>query len=149
MDDIDKKILNEIQSCFPITERPYKYLGDKLNCTEDEIFLRVKRLIKDGIIRRIGGSFSPKKLGFVSTLCAAKVPEDKIEKFVEVVNKYSGVTHNYFRDHEYNIWFTFIAPDMKLIKNHISQIGRSTGVNDILNLPSLKAYKILVDFHIS
>jgi len=49
-------------------------------------------------------------------LCAAKVPEDKIEKFVEVVNKYSGVTHNYFRDHEYNIWFTFIAPDMNLIK---------------------------------
>ena len=149
MDDIDKKLLNEVQLGFPITERPYKYLGDQLNCTENEIFVRIKRLIKDGIIRRIGGSFSSKKLGFRSTLCAAKVPEAEIGEFVEEVNKYSEVTHNYLRSHEYNVWFTFIASDMSVINNYINQIVRYTGVKDILNMPALTTYKILVDFHIS
>jgi len=146
MDDIDRKLLNEIQANFPVTQRPYKNLGVRLNCSEDIILTRIKRLKKEGIIRRIGGNFNSQRIGFTTTLCAAKVPDDTIEKFVRVVNKYPGVTHNYRRDHHYNIWFTFVAPNMKIIDKYIDEIMKHTGVREILNLPAVKRFKIVVNF---
>jgi DNA-binding Lrp family transcriptional regulator len=92
MDKTDKDILNEIQSDFPLTPRPYLVLGNRLGMSESEVFSRVKQLKKAGIIRRIGGNFHSNRLNFQSTLCAAKVPEEKIEHFVEVVNQHPGVT---------------------------------------------------------
>lgn len=149
MDDIDRKLLNEIQSDFPITKRPYKDLGARLDCSEDGIFKRIGRLKKAGIIRRIGGNFDSKRLGFATTLCAAKVPDDKINRFMEAVNRYPEVTHNYIRDHHYNIWFTFVAPNMKVIDRYIEEIIEYTGVREILNLPAVRTFKILVDFDIA
>jgi len=146
MDDIDRKLLNEIQSDLPVTRRPYKDLGARLSCSEDSILTRIKRLKKDGIIRRIGGNFDSQRLCFATTLCAAKVPDDKIEEFVRVVNKYPEVTHNYLRDHHYNMWFTFAAPNMKVIDRYIDEIIKYTGVEEILNLPAVKTFKILVNF---
>lgn len=146
MDDIDKKLLNEIQSNFPITERPYADLGNLLNCSEGEILRRVQALKDKGIIRRIGGNFESQRLGFTTTLCAAKVPDDKLIGFVQTVNQYTGVTHNYLRDHYFNIWFTFVAPNMNDINRHIDEIIKSTGVREILNLPAVRTFKILVDF---
>ena len=146
IDDIDRKLLNEIQANFPVTQRPYKNLGVRLNCSEDIILTRIKRLKKEGIIRRIGGNFNSQRIGFTTTLCAAKVPDDTIEKFVRVVNKYPGVTHNYRRDHHYNIWFTFVAPNMKIIDKYIDEIMKHTGVREILNLPAVKRFKIVVNF---
>ena len=87
MDVIDRKIINAIQSDFPITPQPYQELGKQLHLSEDEILDRVKALKAAGIIRRIGGNFQSHKLNYKSTLCAARVPEDKIEDFVEIVNK--------------------------------------------------------------
>ncbi len=81
IDDIDRAILNRIQSDFPITSRPYRTIAEELGLSEDGVLKRVLRLKESGIIRRIGGNFTPEKLGFVSTLCAAKVPEDKISQF--------------------------------------------------------------------
>jgi DNA-binding Lrp family transcriptional regulator len=112
IDDVDKAILNRIQSDFPITSRPYRTIAEDLGLSEADVLKRVTHLKAAGIIRRIGGNFTPEKLGFVSTLCAAKVPEDKISQFTEVVNRYPGVTHNYRRENEFNIWFTFIATSM-------------------------------------
>ena len=146
MDDIDRKLLNEIQANFPVTQRPYKDLGVRLNCSEDIILTRIKRLKKEGIIRRIGGNFDSQRISFATTLCAAKVPDDTIEKFVRVVNKYPGVTHNYRRDHQYNIWFTFVAPNIKIIDKYIEEIMKHTGVREILNLPAVKRFKIVVNF---
>jgi len=146
MDDIDRKLLNEIQSDFPATQRPYKDLGVRLSCSEDNILMRIKRLKKEGIIRRIGGNFDSQRIGFTTMLCAARVSDDTIEKFVRVVNKYPGVTHNYLRDHHYNIWFTFVAPNMKAIDKYIEEIMKHTGVREILNLPAVKTFKILVNF---
>ena len=148
MDDIDKAILNEIQSDFPVTARPYHELGERLNLPESELLERVRRLKEAGIIRRIGGSFDSKKLNFTSTLCAAKVPEDKIDRFVEVVNRYQGVTHNYLRNHEYNVWFTFIAPDMQDIDDALQEIAQETGVTEIRNLSAVRMFKIKVDFEV-
>jgi DNA-binding Lrp family transcriptional regulator len=148
MNTTDRKILNEIQSDFPITSRPYRDLGKRLNLTEDKVLSAVRRLKEEGVIRRIGGNFQSSRLNFASTLCAAKVPEEKIDSFVEVVNRYPGVTHNYLRNNTYNIWFTFIAEDMNFIENALKEISEETGIEEILNLPAEKMFKIKVDFEV-
>ena len=146
MDKTDKNILNEIQYDFPISSRPYHELGERLNLSESEIINRIKRLKDVGIIRRIGGNFESGRLGFTSTLCAARVPEEQVNHFAEVVNRYPGVTHNYLRNCSFNIWFTFIAQDMAHIENALKEITEETGVTEILNLPSVRTFKINVKF---
>lgn len=148
MDDTDRAILNEIQSDFPIAKRPYVELGRRLRLSEEEVIKRVRRLKEKGIIRRIGANFHSKKLNYTSTLCAAKVPVEKLDRFVEVVNSYSGVTHNYRRNHDYNVWFTFIAPSMMDIEKCLKEISRKTGVREIRNLPAVRTFKIKVDFEV-
>ncbi len=143
----DRLILNEIQRNFPITHRPYLALARKLKLKEKEILVRVKKMHAAGIIRRIGASFSARAVGFTSTLCAAKVPAGKIEKFIAVVNSYPGVTHNYERKAIYNIWFTLIAPSAQKIQKIINEISARTGIKEILNLPASKIIKIAVDFN--
>ena len=147
MDRKDRFILNEIQRNFPITHRPFLALARKLKLREREIIERVQKLKELGIIRRIGASFSARAVGFTSTLCAARVPQGKIEEFVAMVNTYPGVTHNYEREGDYNIWFTLIAPSKKKIDRILAEISRKTGVKEILNLPALKTFKIAVDFN--
>ncbi|MGD9261581.1 MAG: AsnC family transcriptional regulator [Desulfobacterales bacterium] len=148
LDDMDKAILNRIQSNFPITSRPYQAVGQELGLTENEVLDRVTRLKKAGIIRRIGANFVPGKLRFVSTLCAAKVPEEKIDAFAKVVNRYPGVTHNYQRDNEFNVWFTFIAPSMDEINANLTKIAKDTQVPEIINLPATKVFKIRAQFDV-
>ena len=148
MDEIDRKLLNEIQSDFPIVSRPYFELGKRLGLSENNLINRIKHLKETGIIRRIGGNFKSSSLDFVSTLCAAKVPDNKIVNFVEVVNQYPGVTHNYLRKSIYNIWFTFIAEDMNYIDHALNDIAEKTGITEILNLPAVRMFKIKVDFEI-
>ncbi|MDL1964774.1 MAG: AsnC family transcriptional regulator [Deltaproteobacteria bacterium] len=146
MDDTDKAILNRIQSDFPIASRPYLAIADDLGLSEKDVIKRLVRLKENKIIRRIGGNFVPEKLGFVSTLCAAKVEEDKIDLFASIVNQYPGVTHNYQRNSEFNIWFTFIAPSMEEIEENLENIVQETGIKKIINLPATKVYKIKAHF---
>lgn len=146
LNDLDRAILNRIQSDFPFTSRPYMSIADEVGISEDDILKRLARLKEKGIIRRIGGNFVPNRLGFVSTLCAAKVPEDMIESFAKIVNRYPGVTHNYLRDNKYNIWFTFIAPSMEVIEANLENISKETGISDIINLPATKVFKIKAHF---
>ena len=148
IDETDKSILNRIQSDFPITSKPYHAIADELGLAAEDVLVRIKQLKKDGIIRRIGGNFVPGKLGFVSTLCAARVPADKIESFAAVVNRYPGVTHNYRRENDFNIWFTFIAPSMEEIETNLQKISEETGIKDILNLPATHVFKIKAQFEV-
>lgn len=142
MDHLDKKILNIIQRELPLDARPFKVLGAQVGIDEDEALERIRRLKNTGIVRRIGAVFDTGNLGFTSTLCAAKVPADRLEKFVGVVNSYRGVTHNYLRDHEYNVWFTFIAPTGEKIQKSLSDISRETGVSGIINMPVKRRFKV-------
>jgi DNA-binding Lrp family transcriptional regulator len=146
LDNIDRAILNRIQSDFPITSHPYLSVAEEQGLSEDEVLQRLRRLKRKGIIRRIGGNFAPEKLGFVSTLCAAKVPEDKIESFAQTVNRYPGVTHNYLRDNQFNVWFTFIEPSMEKIKANLEEISQETGIKEIINLPATRVFKIKAQF---
>jgi len=148
MDATDKAILNRIQSDFPVSSRPYAVIAQEFGLSEGEVISRVRQLKSSGIIRRIGGNFVPGKLGYVSTLCAAKVPPEKIASFAETVNRYTGVTHNYVRENSYNVWFTFIAPSRKLIEHHLAQIAQKTGITDILNLPATHVFKIKAHFNL-
>jgi len=146
MDELDKTILNRIQTRFPLTTRPYAEIAREVGTTEEEVLERVTRLKENGIIRRIGGNFVPGKVGFVSTLCAAKVPEEHLDRFAQTVNAFPGVTHNYLRQNAFNVWFTFIAPSMEIIKANLTQIAAKTGVTKILNLPATHVFKIKAKF---
>ena len=148
LDTIDRQLLDIIQTDFPITPRPYAELGQRLGIAEEDALARVRALREGKIVRRLGANFQSAKLGFRSTLCAAKVPPEKMDAFVAEVNRHTGVTHNYLRAHAYNVWFTFIGPSWEAVCETLADITRVTGV-EILNLPAKKLYKIRVDFAMS
>ena len=148
MDEKDRLLLNRIQSDLPLCPRPFEKVGEELGLGESEVIERILRLKEEGIIRRIGGNFVPQKIGYVSTICAARVPEDKLEAFVEVVNSHPGVTHNYRRENTFNVWFTFIAPSMAEIEANLREISAETGITEILNLPATKVFKIRAQFDV-
>lgn len=148
MDTTDKALLSIIQSGFPLVSRPYAELGDRLGISEDETLERVKKLRQAKVLRRLGANFQSAALGFKSSLCAAKVPEDKLELFIAEVNKRAGATHNYLRDHAYNIWFTLIAQSWEHLLAELHDIEQNTGIKP-LNLPATRLYKIKVDFKLN
>ncbi len=146
MDNIDKRLINRIQSGFPVTSRPYRQLGEELGITEQEVISRLKQLKEIKIIRRLGAAFNSKKLGFTGTLAALKVPSERVDVVAAVVNSYPGVTHNYLREDEYNMWFTLTARSPERLKEVFEEIKQKTGLSDLLELPALKLFKIKVDF---
>jgi len=149
VDAIDNRLLNLLQKNFPLTPKPFEILANQLGLSEAEVIKRVNKLKNDGIIRRIGGSFNSKKLGYVSTLCAMKVNQAKIENTIQVVNRYPEVTHNYLRDHEYNIWFTIITETGAQIQQIIKEIKQETGPADLINFPAIQVFKIDVNFQLN
>lgn len=146
LDDLDKAILNEIQSHFPIVSRPYAEMGQRTGVSEEEVLSRVQAMVDAGVIRRIGANFTSRKLGYTSTLCAAAVAPELLDRFVDTVNHYPGVTHNYLRRHHFNVWFTLIAPSPARLNEILQEISRATGVEEILSLPAHEIFKIKVDF---
>lgn len=146
LDDLDRAILNEIQSHFPIVPRPYAEVGLRVGASEAEVLARVQALTEAGIIRRLGANFTSRKLGYTSTLCAARVPPESLHHFVTVVNRYPGITHNYLRRHHYNVWFTLIAESEERLIKILEEIAKATGVSEILSLPAQEIFKIRVDF---
>jgi DNA-binding Lrp family transcriptional regulator len=148
LDGTDRRLLDIIQTDFPLCPRPYAELGRRLGIAEEEALDRVRALRKKQVIRRLGANFQSSGLGFVSTLCAAKVPEERLENFIAAVNAEPGVTHNYLREHSYNVWFTLISPSREEAQTALDGITERTGV-PILNLPATRIYKIRVDFRMT
>jgi DNA-binding Lrp family transcriptional regulator len=146
MDAIDKKLLNVLQKDFPLEERPFEIIARRCGIGEEEALARIQRMKDEGVIRRIGAVFDGVKLGRVSTLCAARVPEGKIDDFVAVVNANKGVTHNYGRDHDYNIWFTVSAAGADDLEAFLQDVKRKTGVTDILDMRAVRVFKINASF---
>jgi DNA-binding Lrp family transcriptional regulator len=145
MDAIDKKILDIIQTEFPLESRPYQAIGEQVDLTEAETLARIRALTEKGVIRRIGANFQSRKLGWRSTLCAASVPKEKLKEFVAEVNRHPGVTHNYLREHDKNVWFTYIGPSWENVVETLDSITAKTGI-PILNMPAEQMFKIKVDF---
>jgi DNA-binding Lrp family transcriptional regulator len=148
MDEIDKKLLNILQKEFPLEEQPFQIVAEKCGISEEEALGRIQKMKDDGIIRRIGAVFDGTKLGRVSTLCAARVPEEKIDIFVQTVNASKNVTHNYRRNNEYNIWFTLSAATAKELEEFLGQVKEKTGITDILDMRSVRTFKINASFDV-
>ncbi|GFN23580.1 MAG: AsnC family transcriptional regulator [Thermoanaerobacteraceae bacterium] len=148
MDNLDRQLLNLIQQDFPLTGRPYLEIGRRLNLSEGEVIKRLKKLKKAGIVRRIGAVFDLRRLGYVSTLCALKVPPERLVEVAEVVNSFPGVTHNYLREHEYSMWFTLIGPSRQDLERTMEEIKRRTGLTELLELPAERSFKIRVNFNL-
>jgi DNA-binding Lrp family transcriptional regulator len=148
LDEIDKKILREMQGNLPVVKRPFLEAAKKIGICEEEFFSRVKKLIEAGIIRKFGLRIDSKKVGFASTLVAMKVPKEKLEEIAEKLNSYESITHNYARDHEYNLWFTVIERDKRVLNETLKRIAREVEHEEILNLPVLRKFKIDVKFKI-
>jgi DNA-binding Lrp family transcriptional regulator len=123
-------------------------VAGRCGISEDETITRIRKMKDTGIIRRIGAVFDGKKLGRASTLCAARVPEDKIDAFVRVVNANRGVTHNYRRRHEYNIWFTATAENAEALEAFLSDVKNKTGITDILDMRAVRTFKIDASFDV-
>ena len=148
MDDIDKKILNLLQKDFPIAEQPFLIIAGQCGVSEDEVISRIQKMKDKGIIRRIGAVFNGTKLGRVSTLCAARVPEDKMDVFVRTLNADKGVTHNYRRDNEYNIWFTVSSENAEELEKFLTDVKENTGVADVLDMRAVRTFKIDASFDV-
>jgi len=146
IESLEQEVLGLIQQEFPITSHPYEELARRLDSTEDEVFSAVQSLCEKGIIRRLGGSFDSRKVGYKSTLAALSVPQDRLEEVVEIVNSYPGVTHNYEREGKFNVWFTLIAESEGEMARIIDEISARAGV-PALDFPASHIFKIKVDFN--
>lgn len=144
-DAVDKRLITLIQANFPVTERPWAAIGGELGISEEEVIARVGAIYESGEIRRVGASFDSRRLGYASTLCAAHVPAVKLENAIETINAYHNVTHNYERNHHYNVWFTLIAPSRERIRAILDEIEKKAGIGPILDLPARRLFKIQVD----
>ncbi len=148
LDEVNKAIIQELQGNLPVVKRPFAALADNVGVTEDELFTRIRKLMDDGIIRKFGLRIDSKKVGFASTLVAMKVPPEKLDAVAGKLNDIESITHNYARDHEYNLWFTVIEKDNEALKDTLKRISEEIEYNEMLNLPVLRKFKINVRFQV-
>ena len=147
LSELDKRLLNLMQGSFPIAERPYAHVAAEAGITEQEAIDRVRELIGERIIRQVTPIFDTRALGYSSMLVAAKVDPENPWRAANVINEHPGVSHNYLRNHEFNIWFTIAtAPDSPLgLDQTLDVLGREAGAESIRQLPTLKLFKIRMD----
>ncbi|MGH9909911.1 MAG: AsnC family transcriptional regulator [Nitrososphaerales archaeon] len=141
-DSVDKAILNLIQWDFPLAERPFAEIGKRLNISEEEAMKRTKAIKETGVIRQINAIFDTRRLGYKSALIAMSIKPEKLERVADEINKHPGVSHNYERDHEYNLWFTIAVPPDGSIQNDLADFAKLDGVIKYRLLPTLKLFKI-------
>jgi len=146
LDNIDRRLLNLVQENFPLEPEPYRKLGGILGVGEDEVLARLKRLQDEGVIRRLGAVFDSRKLGYSGTLCAMHVEPDRVDEVADVINSFPGVTHNYLREHQINMWFTVLAESRDKLGEILGLIRERTGIEEIMELPSEEVFKIRVNF---
>ena len=147
LDERDKRLLNLMQGSFPIAPRPFQHVASQAEMTEEQVMARVRELIDHRIIRQVTPIFDTRALGYSSMLVAAKVDPDNPWRAAKVINEHPGVSHNYLRNHEFNIWFTIATePDSPLgLDRTLEVLGEIAGAESIRQLPTLKLFKIRMD----
>jgi siroheme decarboxylase len=142
IDSLDKQLLNEIQWQFPLVDRPFLEISKRYNVSEDEVLERIKILKRIGLIRQINAIFDTRRLGYKSTLVAFSVLQDKLDQVANEISRHPGVSHNYERNHEYNMWFTLAVPPFGDMKRDLEHMASLDGVTKYRVLPTLRLYKI-------
>jgi siroheme decarboxylase len=147
LDDLDRKLLNLMQGSFPIAPRPYEHVASLARVSEAEVTSRVQRLLDKRIIRQVTPIFDTRALGYSSMLVAAKVDPDNPHRAAAVINEHPGVSHNYLRNHDFNLWFTIATePDSQLgLEGTLQVLAREAGAESVRQLPTLKLFKIRMD----
>lgn len=149
LDETDQQLLNLIQTEFPLVTRPFAALGERLGESETAVMDRYRRLKDERIIRQVSAIFDTRKLGYRSSLVATAADESSVDEAAEVISGHPGVSHNYRRDHEFNIWWTIAVPPTDDLQTHVNALHRLSGARSTRVLPTLKLYKIGVDLDVS
>ena len=149
MNELAQNILNHIQTEFPLVERPFQHLAELFKVSEIEVINTIKSL-KDELclIRTISAIFDAKKLGYNSVLVAFEVFVTDFDRLIERLNLHPGVSHNYSRKHAFNLWFTLALSDNRDIDAEIDRLAKQFKVSNYLILPSIKTYKLNVNFKV-
>jgi DNA-binding Lrp family transcriptional regulator len=147
LDELDKRLLNLLQGSFPIAPRPYAHVAELAGVPEEDVLARTKRLVDERIIREVTPIFDTRVLGYSSMLVAAKVDAENPWRAAKVINSHPGVSHNYLRDHDFNIWFTIATePGSALgLEGTLDVLRRLTGAESVRQLPTLRLFKIRMD----
>jgi siroheme decarboxylase len=147
LEDADRRLLNLMQGSFPIAPRPYAGVAELGGLGEEEALARVRHLLEARIIRQVTPIFDTRALGYSSMLVAAKVDAEHPHRAAQVINAHPGVSHNYLRNHEFNLWFTIAtAPDSRLgLEGTLEVLAREAGAESVRQLPTLKLFKIRMD----
>jgi siroheme decarboxylase len=147
LDELDRKLLNLLQGSYPIASRPYAHVAELAGVPEDEVLTRTKRLLDERIIREITPIFDTRVLGYSSMLVAAKVDPENPWRAAKIINSHPGVSHNYLRDHDFNLWFTVATePDSPLgLDGTLDLLQELTGAESVRQLPTLRLFKIRMD----
>jgi siroheme decarboxylase len=147
LDELDRKLLNLLQGSFPIAARPYAHVAELAGVPEEEVLARTKRLLDERIIREITPIFDTRVLGYSSMLVAARVDAENPWRAAKIINSHPGVSHNYLRDHDFNLWFTIATePDSPLgLDGTLQVLERLTGAESVRQLPTLRLFKIRMD----
>jgi DNA-binding Lrp family transcriptional regulator len=147
LDELDKRLLNLMQGSFPLDPRPYAAVAALAEVPEELVLERVGRLVEERIIRQVTPIYDTRALGYASMLVAAKVDPENPWRAATIINAHPGVSHNYLRNHEFNIWFTLATePDSALgLQGTLDVLQQETGAESIRQLPTLKLFKIRMD----
>ena len=143
MDQRDRELLGALQGEIPLVSTPYAVIGQQLDMSEKEVIKRTERLRRDGVVRSMVAQFDARALGYRSCLVAARVAPSRIDEAAAAINAHPGVTQNYRRNNDLNLWFTlFISPRSKLgLEQTIDILGRAADCEAVRPLPTLKLYK--------
>ncbi len=144
LDRSDRLLVNRLQRGFPLSSRPYSEVGQELGVTEREVIERLRRLLDEGGLTRLGAILNAPQLGGQRTLAAVAAPAERLEEVIAAINRHPEVTHNYERAHHYNLWFVISSEDPDAVERVIGEIERETGLK-VVNLPTLEEYR--VDFY--
>ena len=142
MDELDKELLNEIQWTFPLVTRPFDAIAKKFNSTPEIVKERLNHLKEVGVLRQLSAIFDTRKLGYTSSLVAMEIEPDKLEYVASQINRHPGVSHNYERDHQFNLWFTLAVPPGSDLKTELDKFNVLKGIKKVRMLPTLQLFKI-------
>jgi len=142
MDKLDTEILNEIQWTFPLVAKPFDEIAKKFEISPDEVKEKLIQLKRKGVLRQLSAIFDTRKLGYTSSLVAMQIEPDKLEHVAHQINKHPGVSHNYEREHEFNLWFTLAVPPGSDLKKEVEKFSKLDGIKKTRMLPTLQLFKI-------
>lgn len=144
MDNLDRRILSELQENFPLAANPYDIMAERLGIDVDALWQRTLALVESGVIRRLGFSIDSREIGYCSTLAAIRISAARVQEASELIAAYPEITHSYLRDDTFNIWFTVIAENRDRIASILERVRMKLGLSDddLLDLPVQKMFKL-------